>query len=240
MCHCIPVILVQQHGDNSVHVTNRTCSTRRTQQQSYTEALPRSAWNLLSHGTLVITPTGEDKQLIGGMEAKFNSAEEVARFQHLFTNELVDVRKDIRSPKTCSNNPMDKQLPCGDVMLMACCITYAVGKQLSIPLISLGRKGTLKCWWWIDYDVSLKCPSKRMGGILMVQGWCTPPSHALHISLPYSSFLWLLLCLWGRHQCTSHSWWVVRVLMPALYIFMAFFSLLLYCVLYFIYSTTAC
>ena len=40
---------------------------------------------------------------IDGMEAEFNSAEEVAIFQHFFPNlswtQLVDVRKDIRSPE---------------------------------------------------------------------------------------------------------------------------------------------
>ena len=40
--------------------------------------------------------------------------EEVARLQSLPKSELVDVREDIRSPKTCSNISMDRKLPDDD------------------------------------------------------------------------------------------------------------------------------
>ena len=32
--------------------------------------------------------------------------------------------------------------------LQVSCLPYALGKQLTIPLINLGRKWTLRWWWW--------------------------------------------------------------------------------------------
>ena len=64
-------------------------------------------------------------------EAEFNFRWRDFRFQRLFPKfELVVVRKNIQSPKTHSNIPMNRQLPYGDWTLkaLAGCLPYAVGK----------------------------------------------------------------------------------------------------------------
>ena len=78
-----------------------------------------------------------------------SSAEEDARFQGLFPN-----LSRLTSGRTSGHQKLVSTFPWIDNCLMVTkslkvgCLSCAVGKQPSIPLINLGRTWTLKWWWW--------------------------------------------------------------------------------------------
>ena len=65
------------------------------------------------------------------------------------------------SPKPCFNILKNKQLPYGNITLKTGCLLYAVGKQLSILLINLGRKWRSK-WWWMSQLSNNSNPCNRV------------------------------------------------------------------------------
>ena len=89
-----------------------------------------------------------------GTEAEFNFRWRDCLIPASLSNpSWVNIRKDIWSPNTPSNFPMDRQLPYGDWTIKDSFPLYTVGKQPSIPLINLGRKWMLKLRRWLWWHI---------------------------------------------------------------------------------------